>query len=175
MGRLVAFDQSMHSTGVAVFDTETGNVLHTQRIQVPRRITGLDACLAMAGGIRDVVTNHRPEYVALEGLHLPSGGKLNAKTIINLGILWGMAAAAAAACRLVVVESNEVAEHLNLPYNATRKRRKARSQFYATAELYGQVHASDGEKALVQEDIADAVAIGRVALGKTMLQLFDNV
>lgn len=167
--KLIAIDASMHSTGVAVFDMASGEVVDTCHLAVPKKVTGLDCCFAMAELIANNLTKHQPARVAIEGLHLSSSGRMNAKTIINLGALWGMIASeirSASKARPVVITSNEVAAHLGLPLNANRKRRKDRSQFLATVELYGVVYASSTDNELVQEDVADAIAVGHVALKK---------
>lgn len=171
---VLAVDQSLHSTGFALYVSDEGSDIPTYEthgvLKVPARVTGLDAIERTCVGVYALLDEFTPDVFALEYLHFPGQGRTNPDTIIKLGILagrlWEMGSLMANHC--LFVTSPEVASYLGVAHNATRKTRKARSRFWATAEIHGQVYAGDMENDLIPEDAADAMVIAQVAINRAI-------
>jgi Holliday junction resolvasome RuvABC endonuclease subunit len=169
--RLLAFDQATHLTGWAMLDDSlpegnqiTWGVLRCQPTKGEdihkrgRRMKRL---------IKDHLLTSNPDYVSFEGVFLGE----NPQTVIDLATFRGKCIGMAEdqGFPVILVEIHETMTHLHLKPGVSRKNKKARAQFVATADLFGTVYASDGKKPLLSEDEADAVVLLRITEGKVRL------
>lgn len=169
--RILAFDQATVKTGYAfsvdgqIQAYDTLKRPHARQLAVADMVLSSDQWMRRA--MRAIIERYQPQYVALECVHLGE----NVSTLIKLAEFRGKCIAMIEQLgnmRLIDVSSIEVNEYLRLGVGAARAVKKQRAQFFATADVFGQVHAG-GEGPLLPEDTADAVIILRIAETKARI------
>lgn len=164
---VLGLDQAPNLTGWATQDIEGYHygVIHAPaEKKLPAAWTSQS--FWMASQIARLIENICPDYVALEGLFL---GK-NPGVLMTLAEFRGMLlwVCLERKIEVVSVSAPELTKHLGLHVGVTRKQRKARSQFMATAMVFGNAHAL--QENLIGEDESDALNIWQVAQARLNLE-----
>lgn len=168
MNRVLAFDQAVHISGWALGVDQTieryGLLKRTAKTTLSPADRALPSEVWMRYQIVQLVREHRPDVVAFEGVHLGE----NVETLIALSMFLGGCVANIhdLGVRFMILPSYELNSYLHLRIGTGREVKKSRSQFIATADVFGTVVASDGHQALLDDNISDAVNLLRIAEGK---------
>lgn len=175
MTTILAFDQATQKTGWAII--RDGEITDYGLIKKPAR----EPQRWMRHQMRQVLRDHDGvEAVAFEAVQLTSqkgtGRALNAKTALLLAEFRGACVGMIEDMGLpvITITSNEMSRELHLGIGAGRASKKYRAQFFATAEVHGTVQASDGARQLLQEDIADAIILARIAYSKVVVMGYES-
>lgn len=169
--RLLALDQALVNTGAAFFEGD--DIVRTAEISLSR-VGGVDYLHEQANNLRGMIRLFQPGAVALEDIHVGSDekGQAYVKTALSLAQLLG---AMKLVCldeglRVVLVSSSELITYL---YGAAvyvgRDKKKAASIAHARVDLRASPRYAGYENAhtmKLSDHLADAINIGRVAIGK---------
>lgn len=159
MFKILALDQATHTSGYAV----TGEPPLYGICKGPSKLTGAAAQDWQVEAVRDLIKQHNPTHVSLEGVH---ADKRNLSTVIMLGLLRGRLYQVVRDHGLPVIDvsSVEVQTWVGLGSYAKHDIKKARTRFWSTCEIYGEgfVMAND-ESDWIEENMADAIVNLRIA------------
>lgn len=165
--RVLSLDQATKATGWALgVDRAIERYGLLKRTKAAQTVAdmALPPDVWMRYQIVSLVREHRPDVVAFEGVHLGD----NPETLIALSMFLGGCVANLhdMGVRVMIIPSYELNHYLHLRIGTGRDAKKSRSQFVATADVFGTVMASDAHQALLDDNIADAVNLLRIAEGK---------
>lgn len=163
--KILSFDQAVRTTGWALGIDDAiaryGVLKRTAKSVLSASERLLPPEVWMRYEIIKLVRSCAPDVVTFEGVHLGE----NVDTLIALASFRGacMANVYDLGLKTLSISSYELTEYLHLRVGATRDTKKARSQFIATADVFGSVIASDANQALLDDNISDAVNMLRIA------------
>lgn len=159
--KILALDQGTHLTGYAIGVDGAITTVDVLRVPPKKGEPADKRQRAMKEKIRQLLFEEQPDHLAVEGVHLGE----NPATLIMLAEFRGRVIGMAEDLGYFVIDvpSHEVMSYLHLPVGTGRAMKKARAQFVATADVKGQVFATDGGNPLLSEDMADAVILLRCA------------
>lgn len=163
--RILSLDQATKITGWALGVDDAvaryGVLKRTAKNVASVHEAALPPDVWMRYQIVALVRETHPDVVTFEGVHLGE----NVDTLIALAAFRGacMANIYDLGIRTLTINSYELTEYLHLRVGVSREQKKARSQFIATADVFGTVVASDSNQALLDDNVADAINLLRIA------------
>lgn len=162
---ILAIDQSTRSSGWCILSD--GMLLEYGVVKTPSGKQGLEAALWQCQQLAGIAAQNNIQALAIEDIFVPSLKAQNAKTIVLLGCLKGMLVITADRYnwQWVTVTSPEVCQHLGLKVNTPREQKKRASRQIAAMELFGDRTRYEE----IPEDVADAIAIGGIAMRKLLI------
>lgn len=165
---ILALDQSTRKTGWAAIDDD-GIVRSWGLIKTPSKYSGLEAARYQAhevDALMDLIPIRTAKIVAIEDLH--TGKNTSPKIIYLLGALRGMLVYIVGKrdLRYVICGSKDVCDFIGVSAFCKRDAKKRASKQAAAMELW-QDRSRWTE---MQEDIADAICIGKIAYQKLRLE-----
>lgn len=179
--RLLALDQALKITGIAFF--EDGELCRIAECNLTGA-GGFDLLHEQVKNLRGLIKLCQPEIVALEDVHIGEDekGSQFIKTALSLSQLLGAMKVAAWDCgvRTIVISSPELTAYLygRAIYVGRDKKKRASIQIAAldinaSPRLISSVREISQIK--ISDHVADAVNIGRVALGKLKEEEWANL